>query len=191
MIYGLIIGLLHFTTLLGCSSAQIQHISQSPLLKNATASDYFYGFDIIYIPIVTGVLTLIIGLVFGVIFAFAYRRLPGSKSSRKGVSLGFFTFFFVLFVGPGYFTEYYCSGSVIPNFPYFTFALSFPAAIIFGFLLGSFYDSFGRLEAEETEERKKVREQEHWSDYFRRNPRRSEESRGEDPGDGSGSTGNG
>src|SRR5487761_117004 len=162
-IYAAIIGLLHLGTLLGCSASQISYIAaRIPPSSNISASDIFYGTDIVYLPMVYGVLTLIFGVIFGLVFGFAYIRLPGSTSRAKGLSLGVAVFLIVAFVGPGFLEEYTCGGSLLP---YLTFALSVPAALAFGYLLGTFYDSFGRLEREETEERK---EPEHWSDAFRK-----------------------
>jgi hypothetical protein len=162
-IYAAMIGLLHLSTLLGCSSAQISFIAQRiPASSNVTATEIFYGTDIIYYPMVYGVSTLIIGVVFGAIFGFLYSRLPGSSSRLKGLGLGVAVFLIVAFVGPGFLLTYSCGGSL---FPYLTFALTVPAALVFGYLLGSFYDAFGRLEREETEERK---EPEHWSDILRK-----------------------
>jgi hypothetical protein len=164
-IYAAIIGLLHFSTLLGCSSAQISFIAQRiPASSNSSASEIFYGTDIIYYPMVYGVSTLIIGVIFGGIFGFLYSRLPGTASKTKGLGLGVAVFFVVAFVGPGFLLTYSCGGSL---FPYFTFVLSIPSALLFGYLLGSFYDSFGRLEREETDQRKQL---EHWSDLLKRKP---------------------
>ena len=161
VIYAVMIGLLSLTTFLGCSSAQIAFIAAQNT-SNSTASDIFYSTTIVYFPMVYAVLTLIFGLIFGVVFAFAYPRLPGSNSKLKGSSLGVGAFLVIAIIGPGFFEEYKCGSSL---FPYFTFGLSVPAGLVFGYLLGSFYDSFGRLEREETEERKT---QPHWSDLLRR-----------------------
>jgi len=118
-----------------------------------------------------GIIAFLIALVFGVTFAFAYKRLPGMKSATKGVTIGAFLFVFVALAGPGYFTDYSCSAGPFPFTPYATFILSVPVALFFGFLLGSFYDSFGRLEVEETEERRKMKESVHWSELFKREPK--------------------
>jgi hypothetical protein len=171
-IYAAIIGLLHLTTLLGCSSAQISFIaSKIPATSNASASEIFYGTDIVYYPMVYGVSTLIIGVIFGAVFGFSYSRLPGSSSRTKGLGLGIAVFFIVAFVGPGFLLTYSCGGSL---FPYLTFGLSVPSALVFGYLLGSFYDSFGRLEREETEQRKQP---EHWSEILRKKPRENTEEK--------------
>jgi hypothetical protein len=162
------IGLLHLATLLGCSTTEIRYISHSGNLPaNTTASQIFYGVDIVYYPMIYGVFAFVIAIVFGVIFAYAYKRLPGLRSSTKGVTIGAFLFVFVAFAGPGYFTDYSCSSGPLPVTPYATFILSIPAALFFGYLLGSFYDSFGRLEIEETEERRKMKESVHWSELFK------------------------
>jgi hypothetical protein len=120
---------------------------------------------------IQGIFALIIAIIFGVAFAYAYKRLPGMKSSTKGVTLGVVLFAVVAFVGPGYFLDYSCSAGPLPIVPYLTFVLSVPAALVFGYLLGSFYDSFGRLEAEENEERRKMENATHWSELFRRKPK--------------------
>ena len=162
-IYAAIIGLLHLTTLLGCSASQIAYIAaRVPPSSNTSAAEIFYGTDIIYFPMVYGVLTLIFGVIFGLVFGFVYSRIPGSTSKAKGLIFGIAVFVIMVFVGPSFFEEYTCGSSLLP---YLSFALGVPSALVFGYLLGSFYDSFGRLETEETEERK---EPEHWSDAFRR-----------------------
>ncbi len=168
VIYAVMIGLLSLSTFLGCSNAQIAYIAQHHP-ANVTASEVFYSTTIVYFPMVYGVLTLIFGLIFGIIFALAYSILPGSTSRVKGSALGVGAFLTVAFLGPGFFVEYTCGGSL---FPYFTFGLSIPVALIFGFLLGSFYDSFGRLEREETEERAA---DEHWSDLLKRKPKKDDD----------------
>jgi hypothetical protein len=178
VLYGLMIGVLHLATLAGCSSAQIRAIAASPSLAGSgqSASSLFYSTDIVYYPMVLGLWAFVYGVIFGAAFAFAYRKLPGVSSNRKGLTIGAAMFFVDAFLGPGYLLEYSCGGGLLGGLlPYFTFALSVPAALVFGYLLGAFYDDFGRLEVEETEERrrrtKKRQEQEeagHWSELFRR-----------------------
>lgn len=167
VIYGLMIGLLHLTTLAGCSSAQIAIISQKLVSQqsNASATAIFYDFDVVYYPMVYGIWALVYGVVYGVVFSAIYRRLPGSNSKSKGVVLGGLVFVIDAVVGPGFFVLYSCNNSI---FPYITFAASVPATLLFGYLLGTFYDWFGRLEKEETEERKKRPPPEHWADALRK-----------------------
>ncbi|MHB1908148.1 MAG: hypothetical protein ACYCQJ_04650 [Nitrososphaerales archaeon] len=167
-IYGLMIGLLHLFTLEGCESYILVFISGrlASLVppSNATAIDLFQT-DLVYNPMVYGIWALIYGVIFGLVFGLAINKIPGSSARKKGVFLGLFLFVADFLVGPGFFIAYACGTSVIP---YLALGLSLPASLGFGYLLGVFFDSFGRLEKEETDERKAQEKNEHWSDYFRR-----------------------
>ena len=66
--------------------------------------------------------------------------------------LGVPVFLIGLFAGPASLYVINCSPSFIP---YISQALSLPASIGFGYILGMFYDSFGRLAIEQREEREK------------------------------------
>ena len=149
------VGLLHLGTLEACSSAQISFISQQ-LLKlntptNETASAMF-GTDVLYFPMIYGIWGLIYGVLFGAIFAKLYHRLPGKTSKQKGIVLGIPVFLIGLFAGPASYYVINCSPTFIP---YISQALSIPASFAFCYILGMFYDSFGRLEIEQREEREK------------------------------------
>ncbi len=151
VIYGAMVGILHLTTLEVCRTAQINFIS-SQLLKQAAPSNSsaldLFATDVVYYPMVYGIWALIYGVLFGVIFAYAYRRLPGIGSRRKGMALAIPVFFVSLFAGPASFF-YQCDPSFYPIIPT---VLGFPVSIAFGYVLGMFYDSFGRLLQEEKEE---------------------------------------
>jgi hypothetical protein len=154
VIYGVLVGLLHLSTLEACSASQLSYISQKLLLHpvaNVTASDIFTT-DTIIIPIYNGIWSLIYGVIFGAIFAAVYFKLPGLNSKKKGLFLGIPVFFVGIFVGPAAFV-YQCSPSYLP---YISFALYVPVSFCFGYILGVFYDSFGRLAQEQKEEREKT-----------------------------------
>ncbi|MHB8568056.1 MAG: hypothetical protein ACYC7D_07980 [Nitrososphaerales archaeon] len=156
VIYGAMIGLLHFATLEACSPAQLQYIS-TELLKqvapsNATAQDLF-STDLIYFPMFTGLTTLVFGVVCGAFFAALYLKLPGSSSKKKGMVLaipGYVILNFLVGVtfGPAFFL-YQCNPSYLPVVPAL---VGIPASFAFGYILGVFYDSFGRLREEQKEE---------------------------------------
>jgi hypothetical protein len=153
VVYGLLVGLLHLGTLEACSSSQLGYISQQLIahpVANVTASDLFTT-DIIYYPMVYGIWTLIYGVVFGAVFAALYLRLPGLNSKRKGLFLAVPVFFIGVFAGPASFF-YQCDPSYVP---YISFLFGIPAAFTFGYFLGIFYDSFGRLALEQKEKRSK------------------------------------
>ncbi len=152
VIYGAMIGLLHFGTLQACGATQLQYIS-SELLKqpssNATAQELF-STDLIYFPMFTGLTTLVFGVICGAIFAILYQRLPGSNSKRKGMVLVLPEYIILNLLigvtfGPAFFL-YQCNPSY---FPLISALAGVPASFAFGYILGIFYDSFGRLRREE------------------------------------------
>lgn len=147
VIYGFMIGMLHFGVLEACKTTQLQYIAEQIAAQNvnATASDLF-ATDVIYYPMIYGLWGLIYGVIFGIIFAFLYHVLPGSGSRAKGLVLGTPVFIVGLLAGPAFF-GYQCIPAYIP---YLFQAAGFPSAIAFGFVLGTFYDSFGRLAAEQS-----------------------------------------
>jgi hypothetical protein len=152
VIYGVLIGLLHLGTLEACSSSQLSYISQQLIqhpATNVTASDLF-ATDVIYYPMVYGIWSLIYGVIFGAIFAALYLKLPGLNSKKKGMVLAIPVFFVGVIAGPASFF-YECNPSFIP---YISFVLGLPVSFAFGYVLGIFYDSFGRLAQEQREKDK-------------------------------------
>jgi hypothetical protein len=151
VIYGAMVGVLHLGTLEACSSSQISYIAQQ-LIKmgapaNATASAQF-GTDIIYYPMVYGLWALIYGVFFGALFSILYFRLPGRNSKKKAMVLGIPVFLVGTFAGPAVYFVYQCSPSFIPLISQ---GVALPISFGFGYILGMFYDSFGRLALEEKE----------------------------------------
>jgi hypothetical protein len=150
LIFGAIIGVIHLTTLAVCSSAQLNYITgklQAEHITNQTASGVF-GFDLVYYPMVNGLTGFILGEILAVGYGAAYLLLPGSNSKRKGELYAVPVFIVTVVVGPAY-VAYTCSPFFIP---YIATAAAFPASIAFGYLLGVFYDAFGRLAIEQREE---------------------------------------
>jgi hypothetical protein len=152
VVYGGMIGLLHLGTLEACSSTQISEIAQKLLAQNSNASaSSMFSTDVLYFPMVYGIWGLIYGVIYGAIFAYIYPRLPGSTSRRKGMTLGIPVFLIGVFAGPAFFL-YDCSPSYLPLI---SLGLGLPVSFIFGYVLGMFYDSFGRLALEQRLERQK------------------------------------
>jgi hypothetical protein len=149
VIYGLMVGMLHFGVLEACRTTQLQYIATQIVRQNinATASDLF-ATDLVYYPMIYGLWSLVYGVIYGAAFALIYLRLPGSSSKRKGVILSIPVFFIGLFAGPAFF-GYQCAPDY---FPYVFQVAGFPVAVAFGYILGVFYDSFGRLAKEQREE---------------------------------------
>lgn len=149
VVYGLMVGLLHFGALEACRTSQLQYIANQIANQNlnATASDLF-ATDVVYYPMIYGLWSLVYGVVFGVVFALAYLKIPGRDSRRKGFVLAIPVFFIGLFIGPAFF-GYQCTPSYLP---YLFQAGGLPVSFIFGFVLGTFYDSFGRLAVEQRNE---------------------------------------
>jgi hypothetical protein len=142
------VGMLHFGTLEACRTTQLQFIQSQISAQihptNATAEELF-ATDVIYYPMIYGLWSLVYGVIYGVLFAWIYLRVPGSTSTKKGVVMSIPVFLIGIFVGPAFF-GYQC----IPAYlPYIFLAAGLPVSIAFGYVLGVFYDSFGRLEKEE------------------------------------------
>ena len=154
VVYGLMVGMLHLGVLEACRTTQIQYIATQIVKQNinATADDLF-ATDVIYYPMIYGLWSLVYGVIYGAAFALIYFRLPGRSSKRKGMMLALPIFLIGLFAGPAFF-GYQCAPSYIP---YIFQIAGFPVAIIFSFVLGTFYDSFGRLAIEQKEEIEKAK----------------------------------
>ncbi|HXQ92463.1 MAG TPA: hypothetical protein VN739_05605 [Nitrososphaerales archaeon] len=149
VVYGAMVGLLHLGTLEACSSSQISYIAQQLIKLNAptnvTASDQF-ATDVIYFPMVYGLWALIYGVFYGAFFSVLYLKLPGSNSKKKAMVLGIPVFLIGIFAGPAVFFVYQCGPSFIPLISQLA---ALPVSFAFGYVLGLFYDSFGRLAEEE------------------------------------------
>jgi len=151
VIYGGLVGLLHIGTLEACSASQISYISQQLLRlsspTNETAAQMF-GTDVLYFPMIYGIWGLVYGVIYGAVYASLYSHLPGSNSKLKGMSLTIPVLLIGLFAGPMDYLAYLCSPSYVPLISVF---LGVPVCLVFGYFLGLFYDSFGRLALEEKE----------------------------------------
>ena len=154
VVYGLMVGLLHFGALEACKTTQMEYIASQIANQNlnATASDLF-ATDVIYYPMIYGLWSLIYGLIFGIVFSLGYLKLPGRDSRKKGFVLAIPVFLIGLFVGPAFF-GYQCTPYYVP---YLFQASGLPVSFIFGFVLGTFYDSFGRLAIEQRDELERER----------------------------------
>lgn len=155
VIYGGVVALLHIGTLEACSATQIGYIQHElqrlGIPTNETASQMF-STDVLYFPMIYGIWALVYGVMYGAFYAALYSRLPGSNSKVKGMSLGIPVFLIGVFAGPMDYLAYHCSPSFIPLI---SLVLSVPASFLFGYVLGVFYDSFGRLALEQKQEREK------------------------------------
>ncbi len=148
VIYGLMVGMLHFGTLEACRTTQLQFIqnriaSQNPP-TNATASELF-ATDVIYYPMIYAIWGLVYGVIYGAIFAYLYSRIPGRNSRSKGVLLSVPVFLIGLFAGPAFF-GYQCSPTYLP---YFFLVAGLPVSVAFGYVLVVFFDSFVRVALEQ------------------------------------------
>jgi hypothetical protein len=154
VVYGGLVGLLHVGTLEACSATQISYISQQLLKLNAptneTASQMF-STDVLYFPMIYGIWGLLYGVFYGAVFGIIYHRLPGSDSKKKGMSLALPVFIIGVFAGPMDYFLYHCSSALVPAI---SLGLSLPVCVLFGYFLGLFYDSFGRLALEERQNEK-------------------------------------
>ena len=155
VIYGFLIGISHFSYLEVCSSTQLQYIAERIIeLHSSGTAQAVFSTDLIDIPIYWGIGSLVLGVIYGVAYSLLYRRLPGPDSRSKGLSMGVIVFILGYLLGTSGF-EIACSPAY---FPYIALALSLPISLLFGYVLGIFYDSFGRLaeeRAREIEEEKK------------------------------------
>ena len=156
------IGMLHFGILEACSATQIQFITsellKQPAAANSTATDLF-ATDLIYYPMFTGLTTLVFGVICGAVFAYFYNRLLGSNSKKKAMVLVIPEYIVLNFMvgftfGPAFFL-YQCSPNYLPIVPSI---LGVGASFVFGYILGIFFDSFGRLKQEQDAEEKTRRQ---------------------------------
>ena len=150
VVYGLMIGILHVSFQAACSTDQLAYITQQIAtrnLQNVTAQE-IYSTDLIMLPIYWGLGALILGVLYGVTFGLLYTAIPGISSQKKGIFLGIAVFAIGFLMGlPGY------GIACTPDFMSFLpLLLSVPISLAFGYLLGVFYDSFGRLAKEQREE---------------------------------------
>ena len=157
VVYGGMVALLHIGTLEACSATQITYIQQQlqqlGAPTNETASQMF-STDVLYFPMIYGIWGLVYGVVYGAVYAAIYSKLPGSNSKLKGMSLGIPVFLIGVFAGPMDYLAYHCSPTFVPVI---SLALGVPASFLFGYVLGVFYDSFGRLALEQKQEEEKER----------------------------------
>lgn len=158
VIYGLLIGVLHLGFQTECSADQIQYITQQLALRNLSGNvtaQQIFSTDLVVLPIYWGIGSLILGIAYGVVFSLAYKYIPGVNSKRKGLTLSVPVFLLgYLFGVSGYGIA--CTPSYLSYLP---LAISLPISLVFGYVLGIFYDSFGRLSNEEkAEEMNRTRE---------------------------------
>ncbi|MDG6994815.1 MAG: hypothetical protein JRN52_02735 [Nitrososphaerota archaeon] len=150
VVYGLMIGILHVSFIAACSTDQLAYITQQIAtrnLQNVTAQQ-IYSTDLVVLPIYWGLGAMILGVLYGVTFGLLYKSIPGVDSRKKGIFLSIAVFGIGFFMGlPGYGIA--CTPAFMSFLP---LVLSVPISLAFGYLLGVFYDSFGRLAKEEKEE---------------------------------------
>ncbi|UCD13347.1 MAG: zinc ribbon domain-containing protein [Thermoplasmatales archaeon] len=101
---------------------------------------YYYVF---FSAIPGAIYGLILGIIIGLIFAVAYKSLPGTTSIVKGLIISIFSwlifsflFQYIIIYYRFYFSERY-QITIIADLILFIF---------FGFLLGVFWDKFGKLQ---------------------------------------------
>jgi hypothetical protein len=163
LIYGALVGFLHAGLLEACSQTQIAFITQNLIASpsttrmiayysSQTASDIF-GTDLLHFPIYWAIGGLIAGVVYGAVFPIVYSRLPGENSRKKGMWLGVIVFILGIFFGLSG-IEVICSPGI---FPVLAMVASVLASLAYGYFLGMFYDSFGRLSVEERKEKEERR----------------------------------
>ncbi len=159
LIYGALVGILHAGLLEACRETQVQFISQNLIsppfrlrfisaYQNDNAFDIFVS-DLTHFPLYWAIGGLVAGVFYGAIFKFLYNRLPGKNSRSKGIAAGLIAFVLGIFLGLSG-LEVSCSPSV---FPFLALIISFPISVVFGYLLGIFYDSFGAIATEEKKEK--------------------------------------
>ncbi len=158
LIFGFLIGILHLGTLAACSSSQLGYIHNrlATLGETNQSASTIFSFDLVYYPMVNGLTGFVLAEILAVGFGALYLKLPGRDSKRKGEVWAIPVYVVALIVGPAY-IPYQCSPVFIP---YLATIACFPAAVVFGYLLGVFYDAFGRLAVEQKEELEAARKKE-------------------------------
>ena len=112
------------------------------------AEQMFWQFVVMAYPlfIIGGI---ILGIIVGLIYAAVYNSLPSSKSIIKGIVL--LLIFWLIFVGIGFFLTMIGSGKGIEGIEssYIeSMAINLIVLVIFGILLGLFWDKFGVIPKE-------------------------------------------
>jgi hypothetical protein len=154
VVYGLFIGILHLVFLDVCSSTQLAYIAHRLATSNPPstekATDDFANVLVVF-PIYWGLGSMLLGLLYGVAFAVLYRLIPGTGSKRKGLLLGIAVFM----LGPIWGVSGLEVGCTPGYVSFIALGISLPVSLAFGYLLGVFYDSFGRLAIEQKEDSRK------------------------------------
>ena len=155
-IYGFLVGILHFGQYQVCSSYLIPRIYAADLQQNSSATllDAQAGFvqASIYVPMVFAILALIIGIIYGGIFAYVYYKIPFATSKAKGIAFGVAIFLIGIPLGLSAY-EINC----MPYYNLIPLAISLPVSLATGYLIGMFYDAFGRSSMPEQTEAPNVR----------------------------------
>jgi hypothetical protein len=164
VVYAVMIGLLHTGFFELCSSYQLPYIQSQLANLNTTtiittgtkiltttitlpSAAEIFNTDLIVFSLDWAIGALVLGVIYGVGYAFTYEKIPGLTSRRKGILFGIPVFVLGIILGVSGW-EVGCSPDYYHVIPIIA---SFPASLAFGFLLGMFYDGFSAVEKEEKE----------------------------------------
>lgn len=112
-------------------------IQQSRILPIIKPELWAYGFDLIFTPIFS-ILLLLISILFGRIFQALYTIIPSQSNTKKGLVYGFFVWLVMGIAGLIY--------TIFIRFDTDIFGHIYTIVtwLLYGFLLGRFYDAFSR-----------------------------------------------
>ena len=136
VVYGIISSITTYMTVLFTKEEVISAIRASLPLDSPITAEQLFDFVLVLSPIFVILLGLVVGVILGVLYGWGYEKIPGRNSIYKGLVIGviFWIIFFVL-LG---------LGNLQYGISYFMVNLTWDLVIslVFGVLLGVFYDKF-------------------------------------------------
>jgi len=135
-VYGVISAVTMYVMVLSMKEEVISVIGESLPQDFPITAEQLFEFTLILVPIFAILFGLVVGVILGVIYGWGYEKIPGGNAVYKGLIIGviFWIIFFVL-LG---------LGNLQYGAPYFMVSLAWNLVIslVFGALLGVFYDKF-------------------------------------------------
>ena len=136
VVYGAMSAITTYITVLSIKEEIISAIREGLPLDSPFTAEQLFESALIILPIFVILLGLVVGIILGLIYGWGYEKIPGGNSIYKGLVVGviFWVIFFVL-LGLGS-LQYGTTYAVV------SLAWNLVVSLIFGALLGVFYDKF-------------------------------------------------
>jgi hypothetical protein len=124
VVYGIISSITTYMTVLFTKEEVISAIRASLPLDSPITAEQLFDFVLVLSPIFVILLGLVVGVILGVLYGLGYEKIPGRNSVYKGLVIGL--------------------GNLHYGISYFMVNLTWNLVIslVFGALLGVFYDKF-------------------------------------------------